>query len=680
MGGLTIATGSGWAALACVAAAVAGVMLLAAVILIRDMTQLRRRTRALMARHGELYDRNAATEAALNAQTASLNDSGCYFVETDGEGIIRHCNPAYVALCDREGLDRVRIDLTAQADAGAGGPRRIRGGIVERQYAGRTIRWSVGLNRQANGGVTVHAIGHDITGEPQVAESAAAKSRFLATVSHEMRTPLNGVLGMAGLLRDTGLTPEQASYVDAVQTSGEALLSLINEILDFSRIEAGKMDLVEESVEIERLVEGVVELLSPRAQDKGIEIAAMIHPDVPAAVMGDGARLRQILMNLAGNAVKFTASGGVGIRVEASAGSMLMMTVADTGPGIAAERLDAIFEEFEQAEATTARSHGGSGLGLAITRRIVQRMGGTISVMSRPGAGAMFRVAVPLVQAVGAANSTQDGPDLSGEHIVIVSASPFEAPFLAERLERLGASVALVTSGDEATERLAGATVVMADAGLGSEACRAVTAAATAAGATRRIVLLSPYERRCFGAPSDAGFDGYLIKPIRTRSLAARFTGESLPERAEQAASPARLNKTQPLAGCRVLLAEDNPINALLARKLIEAMGGEPLWVQDGRAAVDAVAETGARPFALALFDIRMPGLSGLEAIAEVRRYEAARALPRLPVVALTANAFSEDRAACLAAGFDAFLSKPLERVAFDETLSRLVASQRSAA
>lgn len=662
---------SGWVAVVFAAVAVAVVLFMLCAALIRDLLQLRHRTREVMQRFRRSEAERTQLEARLQATEQALAGVDSYQAEVDGQGHVLSANVALRRLLEEAGLTLAAVDLACQAEKGL--PGRIRAGMFERSLAGRRIVWSVAPARAPGGETTFMAVGR-----PQAAQEAGegSKARFLATVSHEMRTPLNGVIGMAGLLDDTGLTPEQQSYVSAIRTSGEALLSLINEILDFSRIEAGKIDLVVEDVGISRLVEGVVELLSPRAQDKGIEIAALVHPDLPATLRLDGARLTQILMNLAGNAVKFTEKGGVGIRVEPEEGNRLMITVADTGPGIAAGRLEAIFEAFEQEQASTARRHGGTGLGLAITRRIVEYMGGAISVVSRPGAGSAFRVALPLVAAEAPA-AAPVVPQLAGERVLIVSASPFEAPFLAERLKTMGATVMLAGDPARAGEQAGKASILMVDASLGLETCRAL--AARAGDGVRRIILLSPYERRGFGAPGEAGYDGYLIKPVRQRSLSARFEEES----AGDAAAPEMPEKGRPahlLAGRRVLLAEDNPINALLAVKLIERLGGEAVWVQSGGAALDAWRAAEDRPFAFALFDIRMPGLSGLETIAALRAEERRNGRSPLPVAALTANAFAEDRSACLAAGFTAFLSKPLAPEAFAGTVSALMATPRAAA
>ena len=360
------------------------------------------------------------------------------------------------------------------------------------------------------------------------AEAASeAKSRFLATVSHEIRTPLAGILGMADLLGATPLAAEQQSYVEAIRTSGGALASLIDEILDFSRIEAGKLELAAEPFDLVALVEGMVELLAPRAQGKGLEIAASIAADVPRHVVGDGARLRQVLINLAGNAVKFTETGGIGVRVTRAAGGAIRFAVADTGPGIAPERRTAIFEEFEQGDGSASRRHGGSGLGLAISMRIVERMGGRLMLEDAGDQGSIFSFDIALPAVHGAAREAE-GPLLGGRRALIVGRSPFEAPYLGERLAAAGAEV-IRAEGPEAAlaalERRPPPDIVIVDCALGEPATRQLAGAARAAGVARSLVLFSPFERRAFGQNSLDGFDGWLVKPVRSRSLMARLAG-----------------------------------------------------------------------------------------------------------------------------------------------------------
>jgi len=634
---------------------------------------------------GALYDENEAerlqdriwriseSEDRYRALVAATTE---IIVQRDARGRITYANDDFARLLGREPLDLLgsQTDLEIldrnTVEIGQDGVRRMEAQV--RAADGR-VRWFAFVEMPVAHGDAMHWLraGRDVTARVEAirsrnaalerAESASvAKSRFLATVSHEMRTPLNGILGMADLVLGTDLNPEQRTYVEAVRTSGQALLGLIDGVLDFSRIEAGRLDLAAEPFDLPVLAEGVVELLAPRAQDKGIEIALDVAEDFPAAVVGDADRVRQILINLAGNAIKFTDRGGVGVTLgftRTADGGEVVLAVADTGPGIPEERLPILFEEFEQGDGSSSRSHEGTGLGLAITRRLVTRMGGRIEADSRVGRGSTFRVVLPLAERDGAAHDRRVPlPPLSARRCLIVADSPFQAPYLARLLSRAGAATVIVDSLDSGLDALSGATfdVVLADRALGDGVVRQIADAAHACGVRTSLVLLSPFDRRGFGSPGAAGFDGYLIKPVRPRSLFERLLAPAAtPESAT--APPA----APPRAGCgmRVLLAEDNPINALLATRALERLGATVVHAVDGVEALERLQVEG--PFDLALIDVRMPRLDGHETARRIRAAEST-GTGRLRLVALTANAGREDEIAAREAGFDGFLAKPL--------------------
>ena len=531
-----------------------------------------------------------------------------------------------------------------------------------------------------------------LTEARQRAEAAnQAKSRVLATVSHEFRTPLNGILGLTGLLLETPLTPDQETYARAVHSSGEALLALVDDMLDFSRIEAGRLELRPAPADVEPLLQEIAELLAARAHAKGIDIAADVDSAVPAAVMVDAARLRQVLINLAGNGVKFTEDGGVtlGARVANEAGDgriALTFSVADTGPGIAPAEAERLFGEFEQSDSALTRRHGGAGLGLAISRRIVRQMGGELTVRPGEAGGSLFAFTLELDVVSGAAKPATDDTALAGRAVLIVAPAGAEPPVLARHLAEDGVAARLVATANEAAAVIGAAAAagqphdaVLVDARAAPDAALALTRIREAAG--RRVpaaVLIEPGRRGAIDQLRDAGFDAYLVRPVRRASL-IRIVGEIVAGDGSFRVDPsdARPRQAAPArragAALSVLLAEDNEINALLARAVLEGLGHEVSEVRDGLAAVAAATGRGGGYDAI-LMDLHMPGLDGLAAVRAIRDHERAEGLAPAAILAVTADVLAETRTEARAAGIDAVLEKPMTPDALRRALAEVTA------
>jgi PAS domain S-box-containing protein len=654
-----------------------------------------------IALHNEvLADRNWELQEAEERARSLFESQGDLIVMRDGEGCITFANDAYCQIAgqDRDALlgSRFTFELLEQGDS-ALEPKgtRVHDQRINSAIGPRWIAWREALVRSDAGQPAVlQCVGRDVTdrteteralseARDQADAASRAKSRFLAMASHEIRTPLNGILGMSGLLLDTTLTPEQTTYAKAVRTSGEALMSLIEELLDYSKIEAGKLDLESRPFALTTLVEDITELLAPRAQAKQLDIAAYVDDRLPSHVVGDAARLRQVLLNLAGNAIKFTMSGGVALIVEPGIWpGQISFQVADTGIGIAPDAQERIFREFEQANDGIARSFGGTGLGLSISERIARRMGGHVSLESQPGTGSTFEVAVPLPAATEQEQRTNYVlPDLTGQSVMLVAARGIEADLIVRRLQSWGGQTCLFTDAEVAAALLPERTwhALLVDDAIGRDAAIAVAEAARSH-ASRRIVLVTPATRHELQPTSP--FTGYLVKPLRAASLAARLTmtpDVAAPALADDSvAEPISSAPITSHAGLSILVAEDNEINALLMRSLLTKSGHRTVIATHGGEALESwlAARSAGTPYDLILMDLQMPQLDGIETAKRIRAHEASESGRRTPILALTANTLVEDRYACFEAGMDGFLIKPLDRDKLVEAIASLAAAR----
>ncbi|ESQ75919.1 response regulator [Asticcacaulis sp. AC402] len=495
------------------------------------------------------------------------------------------------------------------------------------------------------------------TPTPSPEEKLKAREDFFRLMSHEIRTPLNGLMGMLDLMAKTPLSPDQNSYLTTARHSGEHLLTLVNDLLDYARIDAGRIELETGEVHLEPLLQSVAELLSPRAHANGIEIVWSLDPQLDS-IHADEGRLRQILFNLAGNAIKFTSTGGVLMHVGLTDDHLIRFSIRDTGPGIPPEARERIFEEYGQVHPTHATRYGGAGLGLVVVKKLVEVMDGTLKLDSDIGKGSTFSVEFRAPYGLRKRGPAPKQP----RTVTLISANPI---LVDGARSHLAAYDVRLRDVPDVADCFASQGLILAD--------RAAFAGPVMAPSPRSLILLTPEQRDEIVAWRENGWAGYLIKPLRRASLVERLDALH-----GQGRRPAHNDDERIIIESgqnkAVLLVEDNPVNALLAQILLQREGCRVERASSGEEAIDVLK---AHKFDLIFMDLGLPGLDGLGTTREVRALGV-----RTPIIALTANAYEEDRRACLAAGMNDFLTKPIELVALKarlQTWTSLAAQVRTA-
>ncbi|CCV16242.1 PAS domain-containing hybrid sensor histidine kinase/response regulator [Mesorhizobium sp. STM 4661] len=614
---------------------------------------------------------------------------GDLVVHRDRDGHIVYANKVFADLVETDQRDlagktlaELGIDVGLVPDAAFSDHECLSSTDVAIRTPGgpRWFSWiELSVRDKDSGAVSHRAIARDITARKRAESSlitareraeyaSQAKSRFLATVSHEIRTPMNGIMGMAKLLADTNLSPEQRTYVGAVSTSASALLALIEDLLDYSKIEAGRFDPEPQPMSVREIADNIIELLAARAFAKNIGLGCHVEPDVPQMISADPGRVRQVLLNLIGNAIKFTDSGGVLVtvaRARTETTDRIRFTITDTGPGLHEDDLERIFEEFEQADGTSTRTHGGAGLGLAISKRLVIAMGGTISVSSQLGQGSEFILEIPAVSATEAPQNRQSA--LSGRRAVILSKNAIEADAIARTIRANGGKVDLAATAAQAAPFAGSCDMLLVDASMEESDGRLLKRLRQSGFVDcEAITLIAPTDRGMLGEFRANGYATFLARPVRGETLLRVLLTSHAPALAQPEADKRGAPSVRTIGsrqhGLSVLIAEDNDINAMLARATLLKAGHRVKVVGNGKAAVEAVIGTGHKHrFDVVLMDLHMPVMDGLDAIAAIRRHEEETAAPPVPIMVLSADSQEKTRHAVLAHGASGFVTKPLD-------------------